>query len=248
MAILIKNAEQIQHMRHVGNIVLKTHELLESNVRPGITTKELNDLAESYIVNAGAYPSSKGYKGYPAAICISVNNEVIHGIPGMKKLKEGDIVSIDIVANKNGYHADAARTLAVGTVSEETKRLIAVTRESFFKGIEYARAKMHLHEISAAVQEYVESFGFTVVREFVGHGVGKHMHEDPQIPNYRMPNRGPRLAPGMTLAIEPMVNAGTADVDILDDGWTVVTSDGKYSAHYENTVLITDSDPEILTV
>lgn len=248
MAIIIKNVEQIKHMRAVGEIVLKTHELLERSIRPGMTTLDINNLAEEYLVSKGAYPSSKGYKGFPAAICVSVNNEVIHGIPGMKKLKEGDIVSIDICANKNGYHADAARTLGVGNISDQDKMLIEVTRKSFFKGIEFARDKMHLHQISAAIQEYVESNGFSVVREFIGHGVGKHMHEDPQIPNYRMPNRGPRLASGMTLAIEPMVNAGDCEVDILDDGWTVVTLDGKNSAHYENTVLITDGEPDILTL
>ncbi len=248
MAIPIKNAEQIKHMRAASAIVARAHELLEKKIREGVTTKELNDIAEKYILSEGAIPSFKGYNGYPASICVSVNEEVIHGIPGLRRLKSGDIVGIDIGAYKNGFHGDAARTYAIGAVSPEIEKLIRVTRESFFEGIKYARHGNHLHEISSAIQKYAEANGFSVVRDFVGHGVGKVMHEEPQIPNYKPPSRGPRLSKGMTLAIEPMVNLGGYDVIVLDDGWTVVTKDKSYSAHYENTILITDGEPELLTV
>lgn len=248
MAISIKNSDQINLMRTSGRIVAKTHEILEKEIRAGITTAELNKLAEDYISSTGAVPSFKGYRGYPAAICTSINEEVIHGIPGLKKLKDGDIISIDIGAIINGFHGDAARTFAVGKVSPEAERLIDVTRQSFFEGIKFAKPGYHLNDISGAIQSYVESFGFSVVRDFVGHGIGRQMHEDPQIPNYKLQNRGPRLAKGMVLAIEPMVNAGVYAVKVLNDKWTVVTKDNKYSAHYENTVLITDGEPELLTM
>lgn len=248
MPIIIKNNDQVERMRAAGKIVAMTHELLEKELRPGITTRELDKIAHEFIISKGAYPSFKDYNGFPASICISVNDEVIHGIPGARKLKSGDIVSIDIGALKDGYHGDSARTLPVGEISEEAKRLIDVTKQSFFEGVKFAKKGNHLHDISAAIQNYVEANGFSVVRDYVGHGVGKKLHEAPQIPNYRPKSRGPRLTPGMTLAIEPMVNIGTHEIELLDDGWTVLTADNKCSAHYENTVLITDGECEFLTV
>lgn len=248
MAISIKNAEQLECMREAGRIVADTLELLEEMVRPGVSTAELNKTAHEYIVSRGAQPSFLGYRGFPAAICVSLNEEVIHGIPGLRRLRDGDIVSIDIGAYKNRYHGDAARTFAVGEVGEEAARLITVTRESFFEGVKFARAGCHLHEISAAIQKHAESNGFSVVREFIGHGIGTQMHEDPNIPNYKPPSRGPRLTPGMALAIEPMVNIGTHEVSVKKDGWTVVTRDNKLSAHYENTVIVTAGEPELITL
>ncbi len=248
MAITIKTPEQIEKMRIAGQIVAKTHELIKEAIRPGVTTKELNSIAEKFIRAEGAVPSFLGYNGYPASICASINEEVIHGIPSNRKIKDGDIISIDIGAYINGFHGDAARTHAVGNVSDEAKKLIEVTQQSFFEGIKFAKNGNHLHEISAAIQDYVEKFGFSVVRNYCGHGIGTQMHEDPQILNYRQKNRGPRLQTGMTLAIEPMVNCGTFEVSVLSDDWTVVTNDKKYSAHYENTLLITDGEPELLTL
>jgi methionyl aminopeptidase len=253
MAINIKNAQQIEYMRESNQIVKRTHELLAKYVRPGITTRELDAIAEEYIIGQGAVPSFKGYKshedvGFPGSICVSINEEVIHGIPGIKKLKDGDIVSIDIGAYKNGHHGDAARTFAVGDVLPLHRKLIEITERCFFNGMEYAREGSHLHMIGAAIQDTAEAAGFSVVREYVGHGVGQNMHEDPVIPNTRQPGRGPRLLKGMTLAIEPMVNAGKADIRVLKDKWTVVTKDGKCSAHYENTILVTDGAPEILSL
>ena len=248
MAIPIKNAEQIKKMRVAGQIVAKTHEMLESIIKPGITTRELDKIAADFIKSHGATPSFKNYRGFPANICTSVNDEVIHGIPGLKKLLSGDIISIDIGAYMYGFHGDAARTYRVGEVSSEADRLIKVTEQSFFAGIRYAKAGCHLHHIGAAIEQYVEANGFSVVREYIGHGVGKEMHEDPQIPNFKQPSRGPRLAKGMTLAIEPMVNLGTHEIKVLRDGYTVATRDGKYSAHYENTVHITDGEPDLLTI
>jgi methionyl aminopeptidase len=235
-------------MRVAGEINARTHEMLEAAVAPGVTTGELNKLADSYIRSRGAKPAFKGYRGFPASVCVSVNEEVIHGIPGLKKLLTGDIVSIDIGVLYNGFYSDAARTFPVGGVSSEARRLIDVARESFFAGIAFARAGAHLYQISGAINDYVESNGFSVVREWVGHGVGRALHEPPEIPNYRMPNRGPRLYPGMTLAIEPMVNAGTYEILTRKDSWTVVTRDGRLSAHYENTVLVTAGEPELLTL
>lgn len=248
MAIPIKSQQQIAYMREVGLITAKLHMLLEEKVTPGITTIELDKIAEDFIRSTGAIPSIKGYDGFPCSICASVNDEIIHGIPNSRKLQEGDIISIDTGAYKNGFHSDAARTIAVGEISAEAQQLIDVTKQSFYEGIRYAKANNHLHEISAAIQAYAESFGYQVVREYVGHGVGKNLHEEPQIPNYKVPNRGPKLYKGMVLAIEPMVNAGTSKIKVLNDGWTVVTADGKLSAHYENTILITNGEPELLTL
>ena len=247
MAITIKNKKQIEYMRIAGRITGEVLNLLESKVCEGITTKELDRIAEEYIRGQGAVPSFKGYSGFPASICTSVNEEVIHGIPGKRKLKNGDIISIDVGAYINGFHGDAARTFVVGEVSLEAKKLIDVTRESFFEGIKFAKSGNHLYEISSAIQQYVESNGFSIVREYVGHGIGSDMHEAPQIPNYKTGGRGPRLCEGMTLAIEPMVNAGDCKVKVLADKWTVVTKDKKLSAHYENTVLITGGEPELLS-
>ena len=247
MAIVIKNAGQIQKMRKSCALVKETLLLLGEAITEGITTRELDNIAVKYLQSQGAKPSFKNYRGYPKSICVSINEEVIHGIPGLRKLKRGDIVSVDIGAYFDGYHGDAARTFAVGQVSHEAQRLIDVTRQSFFEGIKYALKGRFLYEISAAIQNYVEANGFSVVREFIGHGIGSALHEDPEVPNYRQKIKGPRLMPGMTLAIEPMVNTGSHEVVILNDDWTVVTADGGLSAHYENTVLITENEPEILT-
>jgi methionyl aminopeptidase len=249
MAITIKNEKQIAKMRLAGEITGRTLNLLEEKIIPGITTFELDKIAESYIMECGALPSFKGYYGYPASICASINDEVVHGIPSRKRvLEEGDIISIDVGAYINSYHGDAARTFAVGRVAPEKQRLIDVTKESFFAGIKYAKAGNYLSDISAAIQTYVEDNGFAVVRDYVGHGIGKDMHEDPSIPNYRNGRRGPQLRTGMVLAIEPMVTMGTYKVRVLSDGWTAVTKDGLSAAHYENTVLITDKEPELLTL
>jgi len=248
MAIIIKNDSQIALMRHAGFICARTHELLRKHIKAGVTTAELDRIAHEFILSQDAKPSFLGYNGYPAAICISINNEVIHGIPGMRRLKSGDIVSIDIGVCYKFFHGDAARTFAVGEISAEHRKLIDTTEHSFFEGMEYAKAGLFLHDISAAVGEYATSHGFGVVESWCGHGIGRKLHEDPQIPNSRQARRGPRLAPGMTLAIEPMINMGTGDTVMLDDNWTVVTKDGGYSAHYENTIVITDGEPEILTL
>jgi len=249
MGIFVKNDEQAGRVRAASKIVARTHELLEQYIRPGVTTGELNQIAEEYIRSQGGQPSFLGYRGFPAATCVSVNEQVIHGIPGSRRLKSGDIVSVDIGVCLNKFHGDAARTHPVGDVAPEHRQLIDVTRQSFFEALQYARHGRHLHEISACVEAYVTSFGYSVVREWCGHGIGRSMHEDPQIPHYRMPSRGPRLEKGMTLCVEPMINLGKADIEMLNDNWTVVTKDGKYSAHYENTILITASgEPELLTV
>ena len=254
MAIIIKNSSQIELMRTAGRIVAEAHDAIEKAICPGVTTKELDILCVEVIKKHGAIASFLGYEGafgagpYPGSACISLNDEVIHGIPGLRSLKSGDIVSVDIGAYINGYHGDAARTHIVGQVSEEDKKLVEVTKQSFFEGIKFAKAGRHLYEISEAIQNYVESHGFSIVRDYVGHGVGKSLHESPEIPNYRPARgRGVKLEKGMTLAIEPMVNAGTHEVYVLDDLWTVVTVDGKNSAHYENTIVITDGEAEILT-
>lgn len=248
MSIKIKKEIHIEAMRTAGKITGATLNLIEKELKPGMTTKDLDKIAEEFIRAQGAVPSFKGLYGYPASICASVNNEVIHGIPGERILKEGDIISIDTGAYINGFHGDAARTFPVGEISASAKRLIDVTRESFFRGIEYAKNGNHLCEISGAIQDFVEANGFSVVRDYVGHGIGREMHEDPNVPNYRFGRKGPRLIKGMTIAIEPMVNMGTYKVKQLSDGWTVVTKDGSLSAHYENTVLITDGEPELLTL
>ncbi len=248
MAITIKNEKQIEYMRIAGRITGEVLNLLETKVCAGISTLELDRIAEDYIRKQGAVPSFKGYGGFPATICASVNEEIIHGIPSKRTLKDGDIISIDVGAYINGFHGDAARTFPVGEISDEAKKIIDVTKQSFFEGIKFAKSGNHLHQISGAVQEYVEANGFSVVRDYVGHGVGSEMHEAPQIPNYKVNSRGPRLCKGMTLAIEPMVNAGDYRVKVLADKWTVVTKDKRLSAHYENTILITDGEPEILTL
>lgn len=249
MSVSVKSQREIELMRESCRLLQIVHDELGKSIAPGITTYDINKLGENIIRDFGCIPNFKNYNGYPAAICVSVNEEVVHGIPSKKRhLKEGDIVSLDAGLIYKGYHSDAARTYAVGNVSPEAKRLIEVTKQCFFEGIKYAREGCHLHEISAAIGEYAESFGYGVVRDLVGHGIGTSLHEDPQIPNFKQPNRGIRLQAGMTLAIEPMINAGGYQVRWLDDGWTVVTKDGLLSAHYENTVLITDGEPEILTL
>ncbi len=245
--ILIKSAQEIGYMREAGRIVYETHELLKKLIKPGITTQEINSLADRYIRKSGGIPSFKGYNGFPASICTSVNNEVVHGIPGLKVLKDGDIISVDIGACYKGYHGDAARTYPVGVISEEAERLIRITKESFYKGIEYATEGNRLFDISAAIQEHAESNGYSVVREYVGHGIGRNLHEEPQIPNYGKQGRGPRLRAGMTLAIEPMINMKGHEVSVMPNKWTVVAKDGGLSSHYEHTVLITRQSPQLLT-
>lgn len=235
-------------MRKAGRLLAETLLRVEDSVKPGITTAELNKIAEDYIVKHGGKPSFKGLYGFPAAACISVNEQVIHGFPSKYVLQDGDLISIDCGVCLNGYQSDAARTFMVGNVSDEAKRLVAVTKESFFKGIEFAKPGNRLSDISNAIQTYVEGNGFSVVRDYVGHGIGRDVHEDPDIPNYGRAGRGPILQEGMTLAIEPMVNVGTHKVITLDDEWTVVTADKKLSAHYENTVAILTNGPEILTL
>ncbi len=245
--ITLKSSHEIDLMRRSGKITAAARALAGEMVKPGVTTQEINDAVERYIRQQGAVPSFLHYNGYPASVCISVNDEIIHGIPGKRVLREGDIVSVDVGAYIGGFHGDCAATFPCGRISPEAQRLIDVTRQSFFEGIRFAREGQRLQDISAAVQSYVEQNGFSVVREYVGHGVGAKMHESPEIPNYGRPGHGPRLLRGMTLAIEPMVNAGAAAITQLSDGWTVKTADGKWAAHYENTILITDGAPEILT-
>ena len=247
--IIYKSEEEIKLLRVAGKIVALTHEYLKPYIKPGISTKELDTLAEKFILSQGATCSFKGYQGFPGAICASVNDVLVHGIPSEDIiLQEGDIISIDVGAKYKGFHGDCAATYACGEISAEAQRLIDVTKQSFFEGIRFATQGHRVSDISHAIQTYVESNGFSVVRSFVGHGVGAQLHEEPEVPNFGAPGRGPRLLPGMTLAIEPMVNAGSYDLRVLKDGWTTVTADGKLSAHYENTVLITDGEPEILTV
>ena len=248
MAITIKTEEQIEKMRAAGKILVDLDGVLRELIKPGVTTKELDSVAEKFIRDRGAIPSFKGYGGFPGSICTSVNEEIVHGIPSKRRLKEGDIISIDMGSIIYGFNGDCARTYGVGNISPEDQKLIDVTKQSFFEGIKFAKAGCHLFDISAAVQDYVEPFGFGIVRDYVGHGIGRHMHEDPAIPNYRQRGRGPKLLKGMCLAIEPMVTVGTYEVKVLEDEWTAVTRDGKNAAHYENTVYITDGEPEILTL
>ena len=245
--IILKSPHEIDLMRRAGKITAAARALAGEMVRPGVTTQEIDSAVERFIRGQGAVPSFLHYNGYPASVCISVNDEIIHGIPGKRVLREGDIVSVDVGAYIGGFHGDCAATFPCGVISPEAQNLIDVTRQSFFEGIRFAREGQRLQDISAAVQTYVEQNGFSVVREYVGHGVGAEMHESPEIPNYGHPGHGPRLLRGMTLAIEPMVNAGSAAITQLSDGWTVKTADGKWAAHYENTILITDGEPEILT-
>ncbi len=249
MSVSIKSAKEIDLMREAGRRLEIVHAKLGEFVKPGVSTKDIDRYGEELIRGLGGIPNFLNYNGFPASICVSVNDEVVHGIPRKDHiLKEGDIVSLDAGLIYKGYHSDAARTHAVGKISKEAQQLIDVTRESFFQGIEFAREGHHLHEISAAIGAYAESFGYGVVRDLVGHGIGASLHEDPQIPNFAQKRRGIRLMKGMTFAIEPMINAGRYDVCWMDDDWTVVTEDGSLSAHYENTILITDGAPEILTL
>ena len=246
--ITIKNERELTSMRKACKITAAARALAGELVRPGVSTKAIDRAVHDFIVSQGAKPSFLNYNGYPASVCVSVNSTVIHGIPDGYILKEGDIVSVDVGAFYEGFHGDCAATYACGAISTEAQRLIDVTRQSFYEGIAWAKKGNRVQDISHAVQTYVESNGFSVVRSFVGHGVGRQLHEEPEVPNYGNPGRGPRLLPGMTIAVEPMVNVGSYDVRVLKDGWTTVTADGKLSAHYENTVLITDGEPEILTV
>ena len=246
--IILKSPEEIAKMRRAGRIVATTIEAVTAAVRPGLTTRDLDEVAEKAILDEGATPSFKGYRGFPASICASLNEEVVHGIPGARMLKEGDILSLDFGAIWEGYHADSAVTVFVGEPrSAEAEKLVRVTEEALDAGISQVRAGNRLSDISHAVQHVVEGAGFAVVREYVGHGVGRNLHEDPQIPNYGPPGRGPELKPGLVVAIEPMVNMGGWETRVLADGWTVVTADGSPSAHFEHTIAVTDEGPEVLT-
>ena len=245
--ITLKSAHEIEAMRLAGKITAAARALAREMVKPGVTTQQIDKAVFHFIREQGAIPSFLHYNGYPASVCISVNDEIIHGIPSKRVLQEGDIVSVDVGAYIGGYHGDCAGTYPCGQVSDEAMRLIRVTQDSFFEGLKYAREGCRLSDISHAVQTYVEANGFSVVREYVGHGIGRNMHEAPEVPNYGKPGHGPRLLRGMTIAVEPMVNAGSAAIKQMPDGWTVKTADGKYAAHYENTILITAGDPELLT-
>ena len=246
--IAIKNEHELESMRQACKITAAARALAGEMVRPGVSTKAIDKAVYEYIVSQGAKPSFLNYHGFPASTCICVNDVVVHGIPGGYVLKDGDIVTVDVGAFYKGFHGDCAATFPCGRISAEAQKLIDVTRQSFFEDIRFATKGHRVSDISHAIQTYVESNGFSVVRSFVGHGIGRQLHEDPEVPNYGNPGRGPRLLPGMTIAVEPMVNVGTYDVKVLKDGWTAVTADGKLSAQYENTVLITDGEPEILTV
>ena len=254
--VTIKSKREIELMREAGKVVAKVYDEIEKNIKAGMTTYEVDQIAENTMRKLGAIPAEKGYDSgirgippFPATICISINDEVIHGIPSKSRIiKEGDIVSVDTVALKDGYNGDAARTYIIGKTTKENQRLVDVTKQAFFEGIKYAKPGYRLGDICHAIGEYVRSQGFSVVREFEGHGIGRDMHEDPGIPNYGKAGRGIRLEPGMTLAIEPMVIQGKPNILELEDGWTIVTEDGSMAAHYENTILITENEPEILTI
>ena len=249
MSVTIKSAEEIELMRQAGKYLAKVHQELERAIKPGISTWEIDKIGEETIRSLGCEPNFLNYQGYPASVCVSVNDEVVHGIPRKDHIiKEGDIVSLDTGLIYKGYHSDAARTHGVGEISKEAKQLIEVTRQSFFEGIKYAKAGNHLNDISAAVQAYAEKFGYGVVRDLVGHGIGEHLHEDPEVHNFARRRKGIRLQAGMTLAVEPMINVGRPGVRWLDDEWTVVTEDGSLSAHYENTILVGEDGPEILSL
>lgn len=249
MAVTIKSAREIELMRESCRLLARVHQEMEYAIKPGMTTRDIDVLGDTLIRKLGCIPNFKNYNGYPASVCVSVNDEVVHGIPTENRvLQEGDIVSLDAGLIYKGYHSDAARTHGVGQISAEAQKLIDVTRQSFFEGIKKAKSGNHLHDISNAIDAYIKPYGYGIVRDLVGHGIGTALHEDPQIPNFRQMRRGIRLQAGMTLAVEPMVNMGRADVVWLKDNWTVVTQDGSLSAHYENTVLITDGEPEILTL
>jgi methionyl aminopeptidase len=246
--IELKSGAEVDKIAAACQIVARALALAERIIEPGISTKEIDRQLQELIVSEGAVPSFLGYRGYPASTCISVDEVIVHGIPGNQKIKDGDLVSVDVGAYKDGFHGDGARTFLIGNVSEEKRVITRVVRESLEKGITAARPGGHIGDISAAIQAHAESNGFSVVRSLVGHGIGRHMHEDPQVPNYGVAGEGPLLKPGMTLAIEPMINAGTHETEILDDGWTIVTSDGRISAHWENTIAITETGTEVLTV
>jgi methionyl aminopeptidase len=249
MAVTIKSHSEIELMRKSCKLLAIVHEEMKNALRPGMTTYDINMVGEKTIKKLGCKPNFKNYNGFPSAVCVSVNDEVVHGIPSKKHIiNDGDIVSLDAGLIYKGYHSDAARTYAVGNASDEAKKLIEITRQCFFEGIKYAKAGCHLNDISTAIGEYANSFSYGVVEELCGHGIGTSLHEDPEIPNFAQKKKGIRLEPGMTLAIEPMINAGSKEIIWSDDGWTVTTKDGSLSAHYENTVLITDGEPEILTI
>ncbi|MGG6312187.1 type I methionyl aminopeptidase [Paenibacillus macerans] len=245
--IICKSETELGFMREAGRIVAETHRLMAQSIEPGITTGELDQLADKYIRSQGAVPSFKGYNGFPYSICASVNEELVHGFPGKRKLNEGDIISLDIGAEYRGFHGDSAWTYPVGEISEEAKKLLEVTEGSLYAGLALVKPDVRLFTISHAIQQFIEAAGFSVVREYVGHGIGSNLHEEPQIPNYGLPDRGPRLKPGMVLAIEPMVNVGKRYVKTLDDNWTVVTVDGSLCAHFEHTVAVTPDGMEIFT-
>ena len=245
--ITLKSAHEIELMRRAGKITAAARALAGEMVKPGVTTREIDKAVFHFIRSQGAEPSFLNYNGYPASVCVSVNDEIIHGIPGKRVLKEGDIVSVDVGAYIGGFHGDCAGTYPCGQVSDQALDLIRVTQQCFFEGIKFAREGYRLSDISHAVQEYAESHGYSIVREYVGHGIGRRMHESPEVPNFGNPGHGPRLLRGLTIAVEPMVNAGSAAIRQMPDGWTVKTADGKNAAHYENTILITDGDPELLT-
>ena len=249
MAITIKSSREIELMRESNKRIAEVHKAMEELIKPGITTWELDEFAEKMIKKMDCVPNFKNYNGYPATVCCSVNEEVVHGIPSKSRvLQEGDIISLDMGLIYKGYHSDAARTHAVGKISSEVQKLMDVTKQSFFEGVKYALPGHHLHEISNAIDDYVSQFGYGIVYDLTGHGIGRELHESPEIPNFRQRTRGPKLRPGMTLAIEPMITKGRPDVAWLDDDWTVVTEDGSWAAHYENTILITEGEPEILTL
>lgn len=249
MAIIIKSNREIELIRESCKIIAKVHKELGDFIRPGISTKDIDDLGYKLIKSYGCEPNFLNYNGYPASICVSVNDEVVHGIPNKNRiLNEGDIVSLDAGCIYKGFHSDAARTYGVGNISDEAKQLIEVTKQSFFEGVKNAKDGKHLSDISNAIDDYIKPYGYGIVKDLTGHGVGTMLHEDPPIPNFRQWRRGPKLRAGMTLAVEPMINMGTWEVEWLDDDWTVVTLDGSLSAHYENTILITDGEPEILTL
>ena len=246
--IIIKNSEQIAMMKKAGRITAEALLVAKEAIKPGVSTKEIDTKIHDFIRKCGAVPSFLGYGGFPGSACISINNEVIHGIPSKKVIiREGDIVKIDVGARYCGYNGDSARTFPVGNVSDEALKLISVTEMSFYEGLKVAKAGNRVGDIGSAIENFVISNGFSIVRKYVGHGVGKELHEEPEVPNFGRAGHGPRLYSGMTLAIEPMVNVGTDDVRVLKDGWTVTTADGKLSAHYENSIAVTDSDPIILT-
>lgn len=246
--IVLKSPRELALMREAGRVVAQTHELVKEHLRPGLTTKELDTIIETFIRKNGGIPSFKGYLGFPASACISVNEELVHGIPGARRFEEGDVVSVDIGVILKGYHGDSAWSYGIGQISPEAQRLFDITERSLYKGIEQAREGRRLSDIGNAIQTYIEAAGYHVVREYVGHGIGRTMHEEPQIPNYGDPGRGPRLRSGMTLAIEPMVQAGTWQTEALDDGWTVLSADRSLTAHFEHTVAITPDGPQILTL